>query len=81
MPAESSTAVQQQLPPAAGAAVPGANAYSQQFARLSVHEQERKVVSFARMDESELAALDFLTGQAKATIGQVRHYEVQGLAT
>jgi len=42
------------------------------FARLADQEQERRVDGFARMAEGELKGLDFLSGEAKGAVGQVR---------
>jgi ankyrin repeat protein len=46
-------------------------AYSVQFAGLNAAERGRKVDTFARMSEQELAQLDFLSAAAKQAISQV----------
>jgi ankyrin repeat protein len=45
--------------------------YGEQFAALNATEQGRKVDTFARMTEQEMAQLDFLSAEAKQAISQV----------
>jgi ankyrin repeat protein len=56
---------------AAHAAGSSTASYGEQFAALNATEQGRKVDTFARMSEQEMAQLDFLSTEAKQAISQV----------
>eukprot|EP00879_Flechtneria_rotunda_P015925 GHRR01016654.1.p1 GENE.GHRR01016654.1~~GHRR01016654.1.p1 ORF type:complete len:602 (+),score=264.49 GHRR01016654.1:428-2233(+) len=59
-------------PAAAGGSVSPVAAYSIEFASLSASDQGRKVETLARMTDTELSQLGFLTDQARVAIRQVR---------
>jgi ankyrin repeat protein len=52
--------------------------YGVQFAGLNATEQGRKVDTFARMSEQEVAQLDFLSTEAKQAISQVCDHGLVG---